>query len=153
MLLPSGHNHLALHNSKLTATQSPWHGALAWPALVWKDKILKDKVQIWVSWPCQLHICTLFKSTKIMNLYELPGTELKWHSPPQSHLFFFVIRATTFYIFITWASKNTKIHMQQTSKLRLRSCWLGSDTHNQQIKWRKTGPDLLACCCVKDSER
>ena len=36
---PQGHNHLALHNSKLTATQSLWHGALARPAPVWKDKI------------------------------------------------------------------------------------------------------------------
>lgn len=41
--------------------------------------------------------------------------------PPQSHLFFFIIRATTFCIFITQASKNTKIHTQQTSKLCLRS--------------------------------
>lgn len=78
---PQEHNPLALHNSKLTATQSLWHGLWLDLPQFGKTRFKRIKFKYESAGSVKLHICTLFKSTKVMNLYELPGTELKWHSP------------------------------------------------------------------------
>lgn len=116
-----------------------------------KTRFKRIKFKYESAGPVNFCICTLFKSTKIMNLYELPGTELKWHSPSSITFIFLCYQSHYILHFYYSGFKEHQNSYVATSSHVWEAVDFGRVTPKINKSNRKTDPDLLACCCVMDS--